>query len=230
MKKLICTLAVLALTTGASAQVINEFVANHVSTDTNEYLEIYGAANTDYSSLRILQLEGDSGSAQGNIDSVTTPGTTGANGIWVSAFLNNVIENGTITLLLVSGFTGAVGTDTDTNNDGVIDNVVWGSILDSVAVSDGGVGDLTYSSVVLTSSLAPSGFTPGGASRFPNGVDTDTVGDWLRNDFDGAGIPGFVGNVDPGEILNTPGGINPEPATLGLLAIGSLLFGRRRMS
>ncbi|NDJ60951.1 MAG: hypothetical protein GYB67_07490, partial [Chloroflexi bacterium] len=48
---------------GVSAQgttpVINEFVANHTSTDTNEYIEVFGAANTDYSAFTLLEIEGD---------------------------------------------------------------------------------------------------------------------------------------------------------------------------
>jgi hypothetical protein len=53
-------------------------------------------------------------------------------------------------------------------------------------------------------------YLPGGASRIPNGVDTDAVGDWVRNDYSGEGLPGFVGTPEYGEAYNTPGLIN-EP-------------------
>lgn len=72
-------------------------------------------------------------------------------------------------------------------------------------------------------------FKPGGASRIPNGADTDSVGDWGRNDFDGEGLPGFEGTLESPEVLNTPGTFNdiPEPATLSLLAMGALAMLRR---
>ena len=44
-------------------------------------------------------------------------------------------------------------------------------------------------------------FAPGGASRIPDGTDTDTAADWVRNDFDLAGIPGFAGTLVGGEAL-----------------------------
>lgn len=39
--------------------VINEFVANHFSTDTHEYLEIFGQPDTNYATLTAIQIEGD---------------------------------------------------------------------------------------------------------------------------------------------------------------------------
>jgi hypothetical protein len=223
--------AALVLAASASAQVINEFSANHVGTDTNEYIEVFGLANTAYTNLSVIQLEGDGGSAQGNIDTIYAVGTTDANGIVWSGFLNNIIENGTITLLLVADLSMPVGTDLDTDNNGTLDSTPWSGLLDAVGVNDGGAGDLTYGNVTLTSALAPAGFAPGGASRIPNGVDTDAVSDWLRNDFDNAGIPGFPGTLDAagGECLNTPGAPNeiPEPASIVLLSLAMLTLRRR---
>ena len=48
-------------------------------------------------------------------------------------------------------------------------------------------------------------YAPGGASRFPDGTDTDAITDWVRNDFDLAGITGFPGTIVVGEAFNTPG-------------------------
>ncbi len=58
---------------GPADPVINEFVANHVGTDTNEYIEIFGDPGTDYSAFSLLQLEGDftSTGATGLIDKVS---------------------------------------------------------------------------------------------------------------------------------------------------------------
>jgi hypothetical protein len=190
-----------------SDPVINEFVFNHVGTDTHEYVEIFGDPNADYSAFSILQIEGDTTGA-GVVDSVHTLGTTNAGGYWFTGFLGNVFENGTVTLLLVEDFSGAVGNDLDTNNDGVFDSTPWSRIVDDVAVSDGGAGDVTYSSTVLAPGFSGGPFTPGGASRIPNGVDTDSAADWTLNDFDGEGLPGFTGTPDPGEAYNTPEAVN----------------------
>ncbi len=189
--------------------VINEFVANHTSTDTFEFIEIFGEANKDYSALTLLQIEGD-GSGSGVVDSVHPVGTTDTAGFWTTGFLNNLLENGTITLLLVENFSGAVFDDLDTNDDGTFDVTPWTAILDSVAVNDGGSGDRTYSNVVLTRDLDGGAFAPGGASRIPNGTDSDAVSDWMRNDFDGFGLPGFTGSPAVGEAVNTPGATNVE--------------------
>ena len=203
--------------------VINEFVANHTGSDTREYIEVLGAPNTGYASLTILQIEGDDAGA-GVIDSVIAVGTTDAAGFWATGFLANEIENGTQTLLLVEGFTGTDGADLDTDNDGVFDITPWTAVLDSVAVSDGGATDRTYASAVLAPLFDGQPFTPGGASRIPDGTDTGTAGDWVRNDFDLAGIDGFTGSPDLGEALNTPGAANalvaapPPPAPVTLIS------------
>jgi len=186
---------------------INEFVFNHTGSDTNEYVEFLGAPNTDYSNYSLLQIEGDS-TAPGRINSVFQLGVTDADGFLTTGFLSNVYQNGTSTLLLVEGFTGAQGDDVDIDNDGVIDSPLWEAIVDSVAVNDGGSSDITYAAAELTGGFDGVSFTPGGASRIPNGTDTDTAADWVRNDFDLAGISGFPGSLSDGEAANTPGAVN----------------------
>ena len=200
---------------------INEFVINHTGTDTNEYIEILGDPNTDYSAFTLLEIEGD-GTIAGVIDGVFSVGTTGGDGFWTTPFLNNELENGTLTFLLVENFSGSQDDDLDTDNDGVLDSTPWDRIVDDVAVNDGGTLDLTYASTVLNTGFDGGGFTVGGASRIPNGMDTNAVGDWVRNDFDGYGLPGFTGTPQIGEAVNTPDAVNEvitfgacgDPATL----------------
>ncbi|PWS38324.1 hypothetical protein DFH01_03275 [Falsiroseomonas bella] len=187
--------------------VINEFSFSTAGTDV-EYVEVKGAPNTALSTLYLLQIEGDTGSPRGTVDSVLQVGTTDAAGFWLGSVAANTFENGTVTLLLVSDWTGSVGTDLDTNDDGVLDVTPWTAIVDSVAVNDGGVGDLTYGAPVLGVAYDGLSFAPGGASRIPDGTDTDSTADWVRNDFDLAGIPGFAGTPVVGEALNTPGAPN----------------------
>ena len=193
--------------------VINEFSASTTGTDV-EYVELLGAANTDYSVHTILEIEGDSESNEGTVDEVIAAGTADAAGFWLANLAANTLENGTVTLLLVKGFSGAFGADLDTNDDGVLDSNPWEALFDAVAVNDGGVGDLTYGTPVLGPNYdGIDSFAPGGASRIPDGTDTDAAADWVRNDFDLAGIPGFTGTSIPGEALNTPGAANQTVPT-----------------
>ena len=204
------TLALLApgvAAVGATDPVLNEFVFNHVGEDTAEFAEVAGDPSIDHSAFTVLQIEGD-GAGAGVVDRVLPVGTTDAEGYWDTGLLSNVFENGSVTLLLVEGFSGALGDDLDTGDDGTLDVTPWTRIVDSVAVSDGGAGDRTYGPVTLAAGYDGDGFTVGGASRIPDATDTDTAGDWTRNDFDGAGLPGFAGTLEPGEARNTPGAEN----------------------
>lgn len=188
--------------------VINELVRNHTGADTSEYVEIFGDPNTDYSNLTLVEIEGD-GTNAGNILSATVIGTTDENGFFVTAFLNSAFQNGTSTYLLVSDFSGTLGSDLDTDNDGNLDSTPWTAILDSVALSDGGTGDLVYSDVDLAPGFDGDTFSVGGFSRAVDGQDTDTIADFVRNDFDGQGIPGLgVDTATEGEAINTPGAAN----------------------
>jgi len=203
-------------TADCGAPKINEFSASTTGTDV-EFVEIFAVPNTDYSHLTILEIEGDSGTSAGTIDEVIPVGTTDAGGFWLASLAANSLENGTITLLLVENFTGSAGNDLDTDDDGVFDSTPWTQILDAVAVHDGGASDLTYGVPVLGVSYDGLPFAPGGASRIPDGADTDTAADWVRNDFDLAGITGYTGTPVYGEALNTPGATNaavPRPAVI----------------
>lgn len=228
----VAALGIVAVAPAQVAPLINEYVANHTGTDTHEYVEIFASPNSNLSSLTILQIEGDTTGA-GVVDTVLAVGTTDAGGFWVSSFLGNEFENGTMTLMLVSDFTGSDGQDLDTNNDGTFDLTPWSSIVGALGIYDGGTGDWNYAAVTLNPDFDGGTLTVGGASRLPNGVNTNTIADWTRNDFDGMGLPGFVGTPDAGEALNTPGTTNspvPEPATMVALiaGLGALMARRRR--
>lgn len=188
---------------GPQEPVINEFSASTAGTDV-EYLELLVEPGTDLGEYRVLEIEGDANSNRGVVDEVVTFGAPDADGralVWLPA---NALENGTVSLLLVTGFTGALGTDLDADDDGVIDDGAGLSVVDSVAVNDGGAGDLAYGDTVLGVSYDGAPFAPGGASRIPDGTDTGSTADWVRNDFDLAGIPGNTGTLVAGEAANTP--------------------------
>ncbi|MEM1182333.1 MAG: hypothetical protein AAGM22_28565, partial [Acidobacteriota bacterium] len=209
---LLPALAALVLAAPASSQVINEFVGNHTGSDDFEFVEVMGTPNTDYSNLTVIQIEGDAGSDAGRISLAETVGTTDAEGLWWSGFLNDPTDHSdSFTYFLVDGFTGAVGADLDAADDGTLDSTPWTSILDSVAVDDGDAGDHFYGAdTVLAEFFDGATFSPGGASRLPNGSDSDQIADWTRNDWDGTGLPGLPGNLAPNEAVNTPGTLNSQ--------------------
>ena len=199
---------------GPTAPVINELGVSDASTD-NEFAEFLGDPTTDYSAYTLLAIEGD-GTAAGTIDAVVSVGTTDADGRFTVDPAPS-FENGSNSFLLVEDFTGAVGDDLDTDNDGTIDVSPWAGLVDSVAIDDGDAGDLHYGTPVLDESFddarLDNGFAPGGLSRIPDGTDTDTAADWYRNDFSWDGATN--GSPEPGEALNTPGAANeivPLPA------------------
>ncbi|GLI27373.1 hypothetical protein ARHIZOSPH14_16150 [Agromyces rhizosphaerae] len=195
--------------TGPSGPVINEFVANHTGSDTSEYVEVLGLPGEDLSDYDLLQLEGDSSSSNfgGVVVGTTSLGVANGDGYYVVGPLSNEFQNGTMTLVLVSGYDDTA--DLDAENDGMIDDGFAFEIVDTVAVSDGDAGDLAYGDTVLTGGYDGNGFDVGGASRIPDGTDTDTAADWVRNAFNGAGLDAFPGATPAdGEAWNTPGAAN----------------------
>jgi uncharacterized protein len=198
--------------------VINEFSASTVGTDV-EYVELLTEPGTDLSAYRVLEIEGDSGTAPnttGTVDEVISFGAADGDGRALMSLSANALENGTLSLLLVKDFAGVLGNDLDANDDGTLELPTGVTVIDSIAVNDGGVGDRTYGGVTLTVAYDGLSFAPGGASRIPDGTDTDSTADWVRNDFDLAGIGANVGTPVPGEAVNTPGAANtavadPEP-------------------
>lgn len=188
--------------------VLNELVFNHTGSDTHEYVEVAGPASTDHSAATLVLVDGDVINA-GLVVFVEPVGVTGPAGYWVSSFFENTLENGSQALLLVEGFTGDVGDDLDDDGDGAFDSEPWSRLLDSIAVLDGDAGDVDFGQPVLSPDHPGGTLAVGGASRLPNGADTDQAGDWVRNDFDGAGLACCAGaSADPGEAINTPGAAN----------------------
>ncbi|KXV32317.1 hypothetical protein AD940_14750 [Gluconobacter thailandicus] len=187
----------------ASKLLINEFMFNpSPSGDPNEFIEVKGNADTDYSEWSLLVVDGD-GSVAGKIDNVFQLGTTNSAGYWVTPYQTNALQNGTQTVLLVKNFTGKAGDDLDTANAGTFTSTPWSEIGDTIAVSDGGSSDPTYAGApVLTGKLIA------GASRIPDGTDTDTTSDWAIDDPSLAGISGYGTTAAAGTVLVTPGAAN----------------------
>jgi endonuclease I len=190
---------------GPTGPVLNEFVTDHLGDpDDHEYIEIVGDPRTVYSSVCIAVIVGDQGAA-GVVDYATQAGFSSGSGYWATPFLNSELEDGSFTIVVAqwSSCSAAVGSDLDSNDDGVIDSPPWGTLYDSVSVSDGDANDIAYSATVLGPGFDGVGAAVGGASRVPDGADGAAV-PWMRNDFDGAGLEGFAGSLVAGEAYNTP--------------------------
>ncbi|MBP7677343.1 MAG: endonuclease [Thermoanaerobaculia bacterium] len=187
--------------------MITEVVFDHAGTDTHEFIEVYASPGASLASYTLVELDGAAGGDPGKVLHVFTPTTANDAGFWSTGYLTSTLERPAFTVLLVSGFTGAVGQDLDLGDDGVLDATPWGSVLDGVAFSDGSAGARTYAAPALGPGFDGGATAPGGASRFPYWRDTNGTTDWKRNDFDGDGLPGFTGSLAPGEARNTPGSV-----------------------
>lgn len=181
---------------GTSDLVINEVIKNHDGTNDMEFIEIKGSASTDYSAYTLLVIESDNtptNNEVGLVDRAYTVGTTDANGYWWTGYLNAQLEGGSITVMLVRDWNGTVATtDIDANDDGTIDVTPWAEVVDDVGFNNTPGTDYIYG--VDAGDLR-------GASRIPDGTDTDQPGDWVQS----GPVPGTPSS---GEANHTPGAAN----------------------
>lgn len=185
--------------------VINEFVQNHVGTNTQEFIEVFGNPNFNYSDFSVVVVSGDAPN-QGVISRIYQVGVTNPQGYWRTPFRNQELSNGANSYLLVQGLTAPPGADLDVNDDGVLDQYPWAALVDDVAVSTGFGNARTYSSSTLLPNFDGTNTMVGGASRIPDATDTNRVADWRRNHFNGQGLGCTVcsGVAAAHEAVNTP--------------------------
>ena len=175
----------------ASAQIkINEIRIDQTGTDTDEYFELRGSPGASLAGLTYIVV-GDSGivntcgviesvvdlgtfslQADGllclrNSNSAGTPVLTGYDGAVPMAFENN--DN--VTHMLVSGFTGALIQDLDTNDDGVLDLHPWTAVVDCIGLDEGTIpncnGTEADEHLYCATTIGPDGaFVPGHVYRY----------------------------------------------------------------
>ncbi len=193
-------------TLAESRVVINEFSIQF------RFAEILGAPETKLGRYALLLVEGDQEANPGLVRSVVRFTGDGSDELdeWGYVLVDlqtNHIKEGTSTLLLVSDFNdgGIAPRDIDSNNDGIIDLQPWALAIDAVGVHDGDYGDYTYAgdAELRTSFDGRTGLVHG-ASRIPNGVDTDKAADWVRNARSGFGVLDGVPSPPAGVAINTP--------------------------
>ena len=133
---------------------INEIRIDHPGADTDEYFELKGAPGASLAGLTYIVIGDGSNAATKNgvIECVVPLGaySLGGDGLLSVSKLATLVFAGSVdvgpvaainfensdnvTHMLVSGFTGALAADLDTNEDGVLDVLPWTAIIDSVAL------------------------------------------------------------------------------------------------
>jgi hypothetical protein len=226
------------------ADLINEIRPNPPGTDpATQLLELLGPPGAAFSGW-LLSIESDSGASPGTVDRAEpVAGTFDANGL-LTAIIDD-LENPSFTLALVRTFTGAIGSDIDTDNDGVADDLsTFGTLLDAIGVPDS-VGD---ESTLYGAQLGGTDFAYiGGEPQliFRDGTTlawyaVDDTGAPTAGVFDLSGRPRPASAFDADPTGSTFGAVNPTtmpsaqapvPPTLPLAAAGLLAVfavGRKR--
>ncbi len=209
--------------------LINELRANQSGPDTDEYFELIGEPGASLDDLTFIAIGDGTDDYHGVIEeAVSLDGLTiGDAGFFVVGEPEMIIGtpdypyelnfegSDQVTYMLVAGFTGELGTDVDTDNDGVMDVMPWDSILDCVAFVEE-VDD--YSDhVYCDTTVGPDGiYAPGGARKcdatwydngfFPSDF-VDTPGNANFCDFTDSDGDGVIDAQD-----NCPNLANPDQA------------------
>lgn len=195
---------------GPPSLLINELRIDQPGGDVDEYFEIVGLPGQSLDGVSYLVI-GDGSGGSGVIENVTaldglvipedgyflaaestlTLGT--ADLVGTLGFENS--DN--VTHLLAYEFTGTIGDDLDSNDDGTLDTTPWTAILDSIAlVESPDFGEKFYGD----NTIGPDGtFVPAHVYRYE-----DIVG------------PFKVGDFDPSSGFDTPGSENIEPTVFEL--------------
>lgn len=196
------------------AIAFNEIRIDHTGTDTDEYVEIRGAAGTDLTGYSIIVIgDGTVAQASGVLevafslsgavipeDGSLLVGNTGmllGTPDVSSGVASNWFENSdNITFFLVSGFSGTVGSDLDTNDDGTLDLIPWSEAYDHVAFIESNATPPVGTEYAYSANrVGPDGtFVPGQIWRCQD------TGCWNIGLFDTAGGS------------DSPGGANPDCA------------------
>lgn len=192
MFNVLAVFCIVLMAGAAFGATLNEIRIDQGGSDYDEYIEIAGTPGESLDGLWVITV-GDGAGAHGTIETAldltgyviaadgvflavedTWSGTCGDTPDAVVGTALNFENSDNLTFFLVDGFTGIVGDDIDIADDGVIDNVLWTSILDDVAlVETPDSGDFFYS----TNTVGPDGTYVPGHVAFCGGM-------WQMLDFD----------------------------------------------
>lgn len=191
-------------TFSAHAVQLNEIRIDQGGSDLDEYFELTGNPGESMAGLTYLVI-GDGSTGSGTIEAVIDLNAEQitASGFFTAAEASftlatadltttlNFENSDNVTHMLVSGFTGSQGDDIDADDDGVIDNMPYGSIVDSVALKENDFGEHLYSSTIV----GPDGnFVPAHVFLCDDGWE---IGDFGLGTNDTPGAENDCGNTGP---------------------------------
>lgn len=180
---------------GNNLVFINEIRIDQPGSDADEYVELLGLAGDDLDGLTYLVI-GDGTNGDGTIEAVVDLAgqvipadstflmgestMTLATPDFVTSL--NFENSDNVTHLIALGFTGAVGDDLDTDDDGVLDVLPWLVVVDAISLVESvGSGDQYYASSLFTPlgtavDVGPDGsFVPAHVYRCTAGGATQDV-------------------------------------------------------
>ncbi len=215
--------------------VINEARIDQSGTDNDEYFELYadGMSFADLSNHWYLVI-GDTSTPDdqfGRVENATQLSGSLTAGDWLlvgeatmTIGTPDIVEtlsfenSDNVTHLLVTGFTGAVGDDLDTDNDGALDLTPWTTVVDGFSLIETvGSGDGAYAAGLGLTDIGPDGtFVPGHVFRAVDG----TAGAWQIGEFADTSLDtaGFSNVAIP----------EPGAAFVGFFAALGIIARRRR--
>jgi len=189
-------ISAVALSAISQAQIqLNEIYASHSGTDLQEFIELKGPAGASLDNYLVCIVEGEGPlTQQGMLDRAwdLTGRTIPNDGYFVlgvAAVANvdfqifgpgssnsDAIENGTNTFYLIDAGSNAnvlailalVGSDVDSDNDGITTLPTLGTIVDSVGLADGGINTATPPETIFDGATVTgpdSSFLPAGIFR-----------------------------------------------------------------
>lgn len=206
---------------------INEVRVDQAGGDFQEFVELLGTPGTELHALSYVVL-GDGVAGTGTVEAaIDLDGQiVPDSGLFVAAedtftlgvanlTTDLVFENhDTVTHLLVRSFSGQIGDDLDTDDDGVLDATPWTQLLDVVALTDPGSTELPYGppqSCVASPTCAEVAGPVSQAFRCADGAGPWHIGNIDVNASPTTDTPGVAncvcgdGFVTPGEVCDGDG-------------------------
>jgi hypothetical protein len=225
---------------GPSDLTINELRTNQPSTDNDEYVEFHGIPGTSFDGYSFIVIGDGAAGDFGIIESAVllTGNSIPADGIFLIAEATfslgtpdavtelNFENSSQNTYMLVQGFSGFVGDDLDTDDDGVLDSEPWQYVKDAVGFvgPDPAAGNPLYTNVTV----GPDDiYVPAHAYRCPDGNGAWVVGCFeLLADTPGEANDCAAGDSDDDGISDTcdncPDLANPDQADCDGNGIGDV--------